>query len=167
MSQNEDPEKGLPLSSQDTAESGQHPSISSVHSETSDASHHLQTKESLPSGEAIVAGAIVDGRPAADAQIEPAQLSRSRASSVVSRPLTIIPPHKRRGLFSRFTVVPEVARPYDYKNSTKWGITLTIAIATAAAPLGSSIFYRMSHTIQAWSGLLTTAQLRFPSWLVN
>lgn len=42
---------------------------------------------------------------------------------------------------SRFTIVPEVSRPYDYKNSTKWGITVTIAMATAAAPLGSSIFY--------------------------
>ncbi|KAL3960912.1 hypothetical protein ACCO45_006029 [Purpureocillium lilacinum] len=55
--------------------------------------------------------------------------------------LTIVPRHRRRGLFGRFTIVPEVKRPYDYKNSTKWGLTATVAFATIAAPLGSSIFY--------------------------
>ncbi|UNI20742.1 hypothetical protein JDV02_006804 [Purpureocillium takamizusanense] len=67
--------------------------------------------------------------------------SASRASSARSRPLTIVPRHRRRGLFGRFTIVPEVKRPYDYKNSTKWGLTATVAFATIAAPLGSSIFY--------------------------
>lgn len=71
--------------------------------------------------------------------------TRSRASSTRSRPLTIVPRAKRRGLFGRFTLVPEVERPYDYKNSTKWTITAAISLATAAAPMGSSIFYRMSR----------------------
>jgi len=71
-----------------------------------------------------------------------ARRSPSRASSARSRPLTIVPRHRRRGLFGRFTIVPEVKRPYDYKNSTKWGLTATVAFATIAAPLGSSIFYR-------------------------
>lgn len=66
----------------------------------------------------------------------------SRSSSTRPGPLVIVPRHKRRGLFARFAIVPEVEQPYDYKNSTKWGITLTVSIATAAAPLGSSIFYR-------------------------
>ncbi|OAQ82754.1 multidrug resistance protein [Purpureocillium lilacinum] len=70
-----------------------------------------------------------------------ARRSPSRASSARSRPLTIVPRHRRRGLFGRFTIVPEVKRPYDYKNSTKWGLTATVAFATIAAPLGSSIFY--------------------------
>lgn len=68
--------------------------------------------------------------------------TRSRASSIRSRPLTIVPRLKRRGLLGRFAIVPEVERPYDYKNSTKWTITAAISLATAAAPMGSSIFYR-------------------------
>lgn len=68
--------------------------------------------------------------------------TRSRASSVRSRPLTIVPKTKRRGLLAKFAIVPEVERPYDYKNSTKWTITAAISLATAAAPMGSSIFYR-------------------------
>lgn len=68
--------------------------------------------------------------------------TRSRASSIRSRPLSVIPRSARRGLFGRFTLIPEIERPYDYKNSTKWTITAAIALATAAAPMGSSIFYR-------------------------
>ncbi|KAJ6440363.1 multidrug resistance protein [Purpureocillium lavendulum] len=78
---------------------------------------------------------------AADNAVASGRRTASRASSARSRALTIVPRHKRRGLFGRFTVVPEVKRPYDYKNSTKWGITATVAFATIAAPLGSSIFY--------------------------
>ncbi|CAG8953967.1 hypothetical protein HYFRA_00009066 [Hymenoscyphus fraxineus] len=59
--------------------------------------------------------------------------TQSQALSVISR-------SKRRGLFGRFTIVPEVENPYEYKRSTKWGITLVIALAAAAAPLGSAIF---------------------------
>lgn len=68
--------------------------------------------------------------------------STSRASSNASRAVTIVQRSERRGLFGRFTIVPEVERPYEYKNSTKWGITFTISIAASAAPLGSGIFYR-------------------------
>ena len=69
--------------------------------------------------------------------------TRSRASSNLSRALTIVPRASRRGLFGSLALVPEVERPYDYKNSTKWTITAAISLATAAAPMGSSIFYRM------------------------
>ena len=68
--------------------------------------------------------------------------AQSRASSNRSRPLSIIPRSKRRGILGKFTLVPEVENPFDYKNSTKWGLTVIIALATAAAPLGSTIFYR-------------------------
>jgi hypothetical protein len=70
--------------------------------------------------------------------------TRSRASSIRSRPLSVVTRSKRRGLFGRFTLIPEIERPYDYKNSTKWTITAAVALATAAAPMGSSIFYRRS-----------------------
>ncbi|KAI6708684.1 MFS multidrug resistance transporter [Diplocarpon mali] len=69
--------------------------------------------------------------------------SRSRANSkgstTRSRTLTIVPRAKRRGLLARWTIIPEAERPYDYDNRTKWLITLQVAIAAAAAPMGSVI----------------------------
>ncbi|KAK7737936.1 hypothetical protein SLS53_006314 [Cytospora paraplurivora] len=68
--------------------------------------------------------------------------SRSRASSARSRPLVIVPRRERRGLFSQFTIIPEVERPYDYSRKTKWIITTVVALAAAGGPLGSNITYR-------------------------
>ena len=75
---------------------------------------------------------------------EAMQRSESKSSSVRSRPLSIVSRGKRRGLLARFTLIPEVDRPYDYKRSTKWFITMIVAIAAAAAPIGSAIFLRES-----------------------
>lgn len=66
----------------------------------------------------------------------------SHTSSTRSRALTIVPRSKRRGLFARFCVVPEVERPYDYSRKTKWTITLVVALAAAGGPLGSNLLYR-------------------------
>ncbi|PBP16005.1 major facilitator superfamily transporter multidrug resistance [Diplocarpon rosae] len=65
--------------------------------------------------------------------------SNSETSSILPKTLTIVPRAKRRGLVARLTVVPEVERPCDYKNPTKWFITFQVAIAAAAAPMGSAI----------------------------
>ncbi|KAF7530454.1 hypothetical protein G7054_g9570 [Neopestalotiopsis clavispora] len=73
--------------------------------------------------------------------IEAQQRGTSRASSTRSRALSIVPRAKRRGLFGRLAVLPEVHRPYDYSRRTKWTITFIVAIAAAAAPMGSAIFY--------------------------
>ena len=78
-------------------------------------------------------------------QCEPCR-TRSRQSSVLSRPLTMVPRSERRGWFARLALIPEVDRPYNYKNSTKWTITATVSFATAVAPMGSSIFYRMCQS---------------------
>ena len=91
----------------------------------------------------------------------------SRASSARSKPLVVVPPSKRRGLFGRFTIVPEVEQPYDYPTATKWWITVVISIATAGAPMGSSIFYRKSSHRAAFPPLfsvpaLTLSQLPLP-----
>lgn len=67
----------------------------------------------------------------------------SRASSARSRPLTIVPRAKRRGLFARFVLIPEVERPYDYSRKTKWTITAIVALAAAGGPIGSNLMYRM------------------------
>ncbi|KAI1140316.1 MFS general substrate transporter [Hypoxylon sp. FL0543] len=67
--------------------------------------------------------------------------TRSQASSVRSRPLSIVPRLKRRGFLAQLTLVPEVERPYEYPNKVKWTITAFIALAACAAPMGSAIFY--------------------------
>jgi hypothetical protein len=72
--------------------------------------------------------------------------SNSKPASIRSRTLSIVPRSERRGLLGRFTIIPEVGRPYDYRNSTKWLITLIVALAATAAPLGSAIFFRECFT---------------------
>lgn len=98
--------------------------------------------------EARIEAALGSG-PGSDLEAgRPVDLSRA-ASSVRSKALTIVPRAKRRGLFGRFTLLPEVERPYEYTNRMKWAITAIIAFAAMAAPMGSSIFYRgslPSHT---------------------
>ncbi|KAF5023973.1 hypothetical protein F66182_3959 [Fusarium sp. NRRL 66182] len=69
---------------------------------------------------------------------------RSRASSLRSRNPAAVPRPKRRGLFAGVTLVPEITYPPDYRNSTKWWLTGIIALATAAAPLGSTIVYLLT-----------------------
>lgn len=79
----------------------------------------------------------------APAEQGPPSRSKSRSSSVRSHQLVVIPLSKRRGLLARLAlIVPEVERPYDYKNSTKWFLTMIVALAAAAAPMGSAIFLR-------------------------
>lgn len=70
--------------------------------------------------------------------------SKSRPSSVRSKAATIIPRSKRRGLFGRVALIPEVSRPPEYTRKTKWLITFIVALAAAAAPMGSAIFFRES-----------------------
>lgn len=68
--------------------------------------------------------------------------TQSRTSSVRSRAVTIIQRSKRRGLLGRYGLIPEVARPIEYARKTKWTITMIVALAAAAAPQGSAIFFR-------------------------
>ena len=63
----------------------------------------------------------------------------SRTSSAPAKP---VPASMRRGLFGRFTLVPEVERPYDYSSGTKWVLLLIVALAGSGAPVGSSIIWR-------------------------
>ncbi|KAK3327325.1 major facilitator superfamily domain-containing protein [Cercophora scortea] len=64
-----------------------------------------------------------------------------RISSTFTRTTSVVPRARRRGLFGSLAVIPEVESPYEYKNSTKWCITAIVALAAAAAPMGSGIFY--------------------------
>lgn len=71
---------------------------------------------------------------------------RSITSSVLPAPVKVRR-SARRGLFGRFTILAEVEEPKHYERRTKWFITFMIAIAAAAAPLGSAIFFRMFFLI--------------------
>lgn len=62
-----------------------------------------------------------------------------------THPLSIVPRSQRRWLLGRFALIPEVNNSYEYRNSTKWGITATVSLTTVVAPMGSSISYHM-HT---------------------
>ncbi|EPE09913.1 mfs transporter [Ophiostoma piceae UAMH 11346] len=105
------------------------------------------------------------------------QMNRSVATlaRTVSRTPTIVPRSKRRGLFGRFAVLPEIERPYDYANKTKWLITLVVALSAAGGPMGSSIFYpalselaRELHTSSTVANLTIAlymlAMAIFPLW---
>lgn len=63
-------------------------------------------------------------------------------------PLVQVPRSQRRGLFARFTFIPEVTEPYHYENSTKWYITIVVALAAAAAPVGSAIILPSLSDVQ-------------------
>ncbi|GAB7345829.1 hypothetical protein MBLNU457_4086t1 [Dothideomycetes sp. NU457] len=80
---------------------------------------------------------------------EPSRSRRSRSrsfrprpssrSSSVYREAVKVPRSERRGLLAGVTVIAEVSEPKDLANKTKWMITAVVALAAAAAPMGSSI----------------------------
>ncbi|KAI1389696.1 major facilitator superfamily transporter multidrug resistance [Hypoxylon trugodes] len=83
-------------------------------------------------------GILVDEEAAATV---PTGRARSQASSARSKPMSVVPRLKRRGFLAQLTLIPEVERSYDYPNRIKWTITLFVALAAGAAPMGSAIFY--------------------------
>ena len=57
----------------------------------------------------------------------------------VQREAVIVPRPQRRGLLARCAVIAEVTNAQDYTRKKKWTITIIVAVAGAAAPMGSSI----------------------------
>ncbi|KAG9790940.1 MFS general substrate transporter, partial [Aureobasidium melanogenum] len=91
------------------------------------------------------------------------------------RPIVRVPRAERRGLFARFALVAEVTEPVDYKNGTKWFVTFIVAIAAAAAPIGSGIIFptldevaRELHTTPTTTNLSVALYMLsmaiFPLW---
>ncbi|OAR02313.1 hypothetical protein LLEC1_00435 [Akanthomyces lecanii] len=117
-------------------------SIRSQHSESQGS--RIQEKNGVWSERDSLDHSAVDPQNTAELGMSRTQ---SRASSTRPRLAVIVPRSERRGLLGRLTLLPEVTNPYDYARGTKWGITATIAVATAAAPLGFSIFYPALNTI--------------------
>lgn len=70
-----------------------------------------------------------------------AQVPDTDAASIISSPVKV-PRAQRRGLLATLTILAEVEEPKNYPRRTKWYITCVIALAAAAAPLGSTIFFR-------------------------
>jgi multidrug resistance protein len=50
----------------------------------------------------------------------------------------IVPRHLRRGFLARFALIPETTHPTRYPRRTKWLLTFVVAMAAAAAPVGSA-----------------------------
>ncbi|CAF9915250.1 MAG: hypothetical protein HETSPECPRED_002341 [Heterodermia speciosa] len=76
-------------------------------------------------------------QPQSEKDVESNQAGSSAESVLPSA--VKIPRSKRQGLFARFCLLAEVEEPKHYPRRTKWFITFIIALAAAAAPLGSSI----------------------------
>ncbi|KIW08786.1 uncharacterized protein PV09_00721 [Verruconis gallopava] len=108
------------------------------------------------------------------------QPSLSRQISRISSRLTPnyppkVPRNERRGLFARFSLVPEVTQPVLYPRKTKWVITTIVALAAFAAPVGSAIVmpcltpiskeFKVSPTVTNLSVALYMLSMSiFPLW---
>ncbi|KAI1157916.1 major facilitator superfamily domain-containing protein [Nemania serpens] len=79
----------------------------------------------------------------------PLYLARSTASSTGPRRALLIPKESRRGLVPWLSLVPEVDNPRNYDNGVKWMLTIFVAAAACAAPMGSSIFYPSLNEVAA------------------
>ncbi|KAI5462372.1 major facilitator superfamily domain-containing protein [Mariannaea sp. PMI_226] len=107
----------------------------SISSSESDKSEHR------PSGSVHETEIAAIGEPLGTLGSKSIQRCPTRASSVRSRRASVIPRSERRGFLGSLTLVPEIHYPPDYPSSTKWGLVCIIALATAAAPLGSTVVY--------------------------
>lgn len=107
-----------------------------------------------------------------DTKTAPVTLSRTTS---VTPDAIIIPRGQRRGLFSHFTLIPEVENPYHYTRKTKWFITFIVAICAMAAPMGSAIVmpvlqeiataFHASHTVTNMSVAVYMLSMSiFPLW---
>jgi MFS family permease len=50
-----------------------------------------------------------------------------------------VPRAQRRGLLARVCFIDEITSSFDYSTKMKWTITAIVAVAGAAAPMGSAI----------------------------
>ncbi|KAJ9360250.1 hypothetical protein DTO280E4_4472 [Paecilomyces variotii] len=97
-----------------------------ISEETDSDTHSISPASSLPP--------ILEGKSPEDA------FPTERATSIYEEPIPV-PRSRRRGLFAQFTLLAEVENPKTYPRRTKWFITFIVAVAAAAAPMGSSIFF--------------------------
>lgn len=111
---------------------------------------------------------------AASPQAKGRPVTLSRTTSVVPEAV-LIARGQRRGLFARFTLIPEVQNSYHYTRKTKWLITFVVAFCAMAAPMGSaivmpvlqeiSIAFNATHTVTNMSVAVYMLSMSiFPLW---
>lgn len=68
-------------------------------------------------------------------------LEKQATASIASEDIEpiFVPKAQRRGLLARVAIIAEVEDPKHYARRTKWFITFVVAVAGAAAPMGSGI----------------------------
>ncbi|PYH87441.1 MFS general substrate transporter [Aspergillus ellipticus CBS 707.79] len=96
-----------------------------------------------------------DEPPVMEGKDEEAQVSSSYSREEQELPV-VVPRLKRRGLFGQLTLLEEVENPKVYPRKTKWFITFVVAVAGAAAPMGSSIFFPSLSQVSQELGTSTT-----------
>ncbi|KAI5289042.1 hypothetical protein KEM54_004498 [Ascosphaera aggregata] len=83
-------------------------------------------------------------------------------------PAVPVPRSQRRGLFAQITIIAEVEEPKHYNRSIKWTITLLVALAAAAAPLGSAIFFpALSEVASSLDTMETIANLSVALYMLS
>jgi multidrug resistance protein len=108
-----------------------------------------------------------------DLEASPQEESEGESESESYPP--IVPRSQRRGLLGRFTVIPEVYEPTRYPRRTKWTLTIIVALAAAAAPMGSATLmpaltdvardFKVSESITNLSvAMYMLAMSIFPLW---
>uniref|UniRef100_A0A0D2Y6F8 Major facilitator superfamily (MFS) profile domain-containing protein n=1 Tax=Fusarium oxysporum (strain Fo5176) TaxID=660025 RepID=A0A0D2Y6F8_FUSOF len=75
-----------------------------------------------------------------------------------THPLSIVPRSQRRWLLDRFALIPEVNNSYEYRNSTKWGITATF-VAIHGFVIIVAIFFLLPETLTRKSEPAITQEL--------
>ena len=101
-----------------------------------------------PSPEAYQDSASIDPATVKESTLADDSVEKPSAPSVNSTEQQVanpVPRGRRRGLLAWFALLPEVDEPKKYSRRRKWIITFIIAIASAAAPLGSGLLLRESQ----------------------
>lgn len=81
---------------------------------------------------------------AASVELPDASITEKEGNQVdpqYEKHLRPIPQSQRRGLCGCFTIIPEVADRYEYRNGTKWIITIITVLAPTTSSVGSSAFF--------------------------
>ncbi|KAA8631403.1 hypothetical protein SMACR_08385 [Sordaria macrospora] len=127
------PRPAAPTDTQETLSGGME--------EKKDMKEHITSSGSDTDGPEVVDDSGHESGPEhSDPTLPQPYRTKSTLSSSWAHTACVVPRSDRRGLLARFAFIPEVERPVEYKNKTKWMITAIVALAAAGAPFGSGIF---------------------------
>ncbi|KAK2839362.1 hypothetical protein FQN49_006213 [Arthroderma sp. PD_2] len=99
--------------------------------------------------------------------VDPETAVRLARSNSYTSPVSV-PRGKRRGLFGSLTLLAEVENPKHYTRKTKWFLTFVVAIAAAAAPMGSAIFLPgLSEVARTFNTTATVTNLSVALYMLS